>query len=101
MWAKVGVLGMQVSMVDISEEIGRVSCSELQKDFPASDVMFLPTDVTKREQLVSHVCMLALALSLIVDWLQLSLDRNSVLGVSLSIPSKRNKTLLDILGLVL
>jgi len=99
MWAKVGVLGMQVSMVDISEEIGRVSCSELQKDFPASDVMFLPTDVTKREQLVSHVCMLALAL--IVDWLQLSLDRNSVLGVSLSIPSKRNKTLLDILGLVL
>lgn len=93
---KVGVLGMQVSMVDISEEIGRVSCSELQKDFPASDVMFLPTDVTKRGQLVGHVCMLAL-----VDWLQLSLDRNSVLGVSLSIPSKRNKTLLDILGLVL
>ena len=76
-------------MVDISEEIGRVSCSELQKDFPASDVMFLPTDVTKREQLVGHVCMLALAL--IVGLLQLSLDRNSVLGVSLSIPSKRNK----------
>ena len=46
-------------MVDISEGIGKVSCSELQKDFPASDVMFLPTDVTKTDQLVGHVCLLA------------------------------------------
>ena len=42
-------------MVDISEKIGRVSCSELQKEFSANDVIFLPTDVTKRDQLVGHV----------------------------------------------
>lgn len=46
----------QVSMVDISEKIGRASCSELQNDFPAKDVMFLVADVTKREQLVKCVC---------------------------------------------
>ena len=43
-------------MVDISEKIGRASCSELQNDFPAKDVMFLVADVTKREQLVKCVC---------------------------------------------
>ena len=43
-------------MVDISEKIGRASCSELQNDFPAKDVMFLVADVTKKEQLVKCVC---------------------------------------------
>ena len=50
-------------MVDISEKIGRVSCSELQKEFSANDVMFLPTDVTNRDQLVGHVGSLLLASS--------------------------------------
>ena len=57
-------------MVDISEKIGRVSCSELQKEFSANDVIFLPTDVTKRDQLVGHVVSQARPFFLFGVWLE-------------------------------
>ena len=43
----------QVSMVDLSEQIGKAACAELQRDYSAKDVSFFCTDVTKKEQLVS------------------------------------------------
>ena len=40
-------------MVDLSEQIGKAACAELQRDYSTKDVAFFCTDVTKREQLVS------------------------------------------------
>ena len=40
-------------MVDLSEQIGKAACAELQRDYSAKDVSFFCTDVTKKEQLVS------------------------------------------------
>ncbi len=40
-------------MVDMAEEVGKRVCAELQKEFSPNDVMFIRTDVTQSEQLVS------------------------------------------------
>lgn len=49
----VGTAHVQVSIVDISEKLGRAACTELQKDYSKKSVLFTVCDVTKREQLVS------------------------------------------------
>ena len=43
----------QVSMLDISDKLGREACTELQGKYSKDSVMFILCDVTKREQLVS------------------------------------------------
>ena len=40
--------------MDVSEQVGRAACSNLQEEFNREDVIFTPTDVTDSEQLVSH-----------------------------------------------
>ena len=40
-------------MVDISEKLGRATCTELQNEYSKDNVMFHLCDVTKVEQLVS------------------------------------------------
>ncbi len=40
-------------MLDINESVGKSSCSSLQKEFSANDVMFTKVDVTRSEDLVN------------------------------------------------
>ena len=42
-------------MLDINEKVGKAACSNLQKEFTHDDVMFVATDVTKKDQLVRIV----------------------------------------------
>ena len=41
-------------MVDLSEQVGKAACAELQRDYSPEDVAFFCTDVTKKEQFVSQ-----------------------------------------------
>lgn len=46
---------LQVSMLDINDKQGVESCTNLQKEYSADDVMFTKVDVAKREQLVCKI----------------------------------------------
>ncbi len=46
-------------MLDINESVGESSCSSLQKEFSANDVMFTKVDVTKMEDLVNKYASLS------------------------------------------
>ena len=48
-------LHVQVSIVDVSEGEGQVACADLQRDFHREHIMFLPADVSRKEDLVGEV----------------------------------------------
>ena len=46
------MIRLQVSLLDVREEVGKEACSALQKEFSVDSVMFILVDVTNRDQLV-------------------------------------------------
>ena len=54
--AIIEIVRMQVSLLDIREEVGKEACSALKKEFSVDSVKFIHVDVTNGDQLVYLFC---------------------------------------------
>ena len=46
---------IQVSILDINEEVGQTTCTELQNEYSTNNVLFICCDVSNQEQLVRYI----------------------------------------------